>query len=274
MRCRECHGNYPIVEGLAFLAPEQRQAPVANKYELDEVVSSYLWSHYGDLLDDEEALDAYLQWASRITPHSGIALDLGGAVGRFTFEMSSKCDLAVGVDNSVAFIKTARELMNKRELTFLLKEEGLLGREVTIYLPEAWHSKKVEFIVGDAQRLPFRSGAVASVSSLNLIDKVPHPQHHLEEMNRVVARTQAQFFLSDPFSWSTEAAPAERWLGGKKSGPFAGRGLANIKTLLQEGSNGLAPCWQVEESGHVWWKIRTHCNHYELIKSCFVKALR
>ena len=78
LRCRECHGNYPIVEGLAFLAPEERQDPVANKYELDEVVSSYLWSHYGDLLDDEEALDAYVQWASRITPHSGIALDLGG----------------------------------------------------------------------------------------------------------------------------------------------------------------------------------------------------
>ena len=44
--------------------------------------------------------------------------------------------------------------------------------------------------------------------------------------------------------------------------------------MLADPAGELAPAWQVDESGHVWWKIRTHANHYELIRSCFVRASR
>ena len=155
-----------------------------------------------------------------------------------------------------------------------LKEEGMLRRETVIRLPDDWRSDRVEFVVANALALPFRKKSFHIFSSLNLVDKVPSPMTHLEEMNRVTRDKGAQFVLSDPFSWSTEAAPIDAWLGGKTEGPFAGKGLANVATLLSEGKEGLAPAWQVGAPGHVWWKIRTHSNHYELIRSCYVHAHR
>lgn len=265
-----------IEDGIAFLDPglNSTDSTALQKYEQEDVVSSYLWSHYGDLLNDENASDAYQKWSAQVECSSGINIDLGGAVGRFTFEMSRKCELAVGIDNSVAFIKTARELQKKGAIKVWLKEEGEIRREVTIRLPDEWQREKVEFIVGDALKIPFKSDVASTVASLNLVDKVPLPIHHLEEMNRVAADHNAQFLLSDPFSWSEEATSMHNWLGGTETGAFAGKGLENITTLLQDRDNVLAPAWQVENSGHVWWKIRTHRNHYELIKSCFVKARR
>jgi SAM-dependent methyltransferase len=246
----------------------------ANRYENDEVVSSYLWSHFCDLLDDEHASQAYATWAGLIAPQTGIALDAGGAVGRFTFEMSTKCDFAIGIDTSQAFVRAARRLMRQRSMVVPLKDEGLLRKETVIRLPDDWRSDHVEFVVANALALPFRQKSFNIFSSLNLVDKVPSPVSHLREMNRVTRDQEAQFVLSDPFSWSTEAAPIEEWLGGTTEGPFAGKGLANVATLLTEGREELAPVWQVGELGHVWWKIRTHTNHYELIRSCYIHARR
>lgn len=275
LECPHCGAAFPIVEGVALLDPattEEQRA--ANKYETDEVVSSYLWSHFGDLFADEQASQAYSTWAGLMHPQNGVALDAGGAVGRFTFEMSTRCDFALGIDTSHAFIRAARQLMRERSLVVPLKDEGLLRREVTLRLPEAWRGDRVEFVVANALALPLRQKTIALFSSLNLVDKVPSPIQHLREMNRVTRDTDAQFVLSDPFSWSTEAAPVEAWLGGTADGPFAGKGLANIAALLAGKKGDLAPVWQVGEPGSVWWKIRTHSNHYELIRSCYVHASR
>lgn len=272
--CPTCEAQYIIRDGIAFLVPgTEMQDEAENKYETKEVVSSYLWSHYGELLNDSNSSTAYTVWFEQMLPHGGVALDAGGAVGRFTFEMSRKCDFAICIDNSKAFIQTARKLMKNRRLTFELKEEGFLTKEATINIPDQCLGEKVEFIVGDALALPIRKKTISSFSSLNLIDKVASPMHHLEEMNRVMKDSDVQFLLSDPFSWSKEAADVDEWLGGKIDGKFSGRGLDNIKKLLRNSAK-LAPGWQVDDSGKVWWKIRTHSNHYELIQSCFVKASR
>lgn len=274
LQCPRCRALYPITEGVALLDPHATDNQrAANKYETDEVVSSYLWSHFSDLLGDEQASQAYAAWAGLIHPQGGVALDAGGAVGRFTFEMSTRCDFAVGIDTSQAFIRAARQLMRERSLVVGLKDEGLLRREATIRLPDDWRSDRVEFVVANALALPFRKKSIGLFSSLNLVDKVPSPLTHLREMNRVTRDTGAQFLLSDPFSWSTEAAPVTEWLGGTAEGRFAGKGLVNVARLLAE-SRELAPSWQVHEPGSVWWKIRTHSNHYELIRSCYVHASR
>ncbi len=273
--CPHCGAAFAIVEGVALLDPATTDAQrAANKYETKEVVSSYLWSHFGDLLADEQASQAYSTWAGLMRPQNGVALDAGGAVGRFTFEMSTRCDFALGIDTSQAFIRAARQLMRERSLVVPLKDEGLLCREVTLRLPEAWRSDRVEFVVANALALPLRQKTIALFSSLNLVDKVPSPIQHLREMNRVTRDADAQFLLSDPFSWSTEAAPVEAWLGGTADGPFAGKGLANIAALLAGKNGELTPAWRVDEPGSVWWKIRTHSNHYELIRSCYVHASR
>jgi hypothetical protein len=97
---------------------------------------------------------------------------------------------------------------------------------------------------------------------------------HLKESNRIVADRNGQFLLSDPFSWSVEAAREEDWLGGLDSGPFAGHGLQNIIDMLTSYQGTLKPSWTMDHQGFVWWKIRTHSNHFELIRSCYVKTSR
>lgn len=174
----------------------------------------------------------------------------------------------------MAFIRAARRLMKDEEITANLKQEGLLTRETTIRLSPKWQRDKVEFIVGNAMALPFRKDGISSFSSLNLVDKVPSPMQHLLEMNRVTRKQDAQFLLSDPFSWSLEAAPVSEWLGGQLEGDFAGRGIDNISSLLADKSGKLQPAWQVTKPENVWWKIRTHRNHFELIQSCYIHACR
>jgi len=275
LQCSQCSSIYPIKEGLAFLNPNHPAPSRAqNRYETLPVLSSYLWSHYADLLKDEHATDAYSGWAELMRPSSGACLDTGSAGGRFSLEMAKKFDFVVGIDTSVSFIRASRELMIHRRADLTLPEEGVLTRQETLTFPENWNTDNIEFIVGDAQALPFRSGAFSGLSSLNVVDKVPKPLVHLVEINRVARTFEAQFLFSDPFSWSTEVAPQDDWLGGKPSGQFAGRGKNNIMALLEGKMAGLSPVWHVEAHGHLWWKIRTHSNHFEMIRSCFIKASR
>ncbi len=276
LTCDGCGRVYRIEDGIALLdaALFPSKAYRDNKYETPPVVSSYLWSHYSDLLREENASDAYRRWADLVRPHAGLCIDAGSAVGRFAFEMTRKCDFVIGVDNARAFVHHARKLMRNRREAFSLKEEGHVARVVEFIMPEEWSSEKVDFIVADALALPFRSGSASSLASLNLVDKVPAPMKHLEEANRVTRNEQAQFLLSDPFSWSEDVAPQANWLGGQQEGPYRSRGQEHIMKLLCGGNPHLSPSWEIKSHGHVWWKIRTHANHYEQIRSCYIKAVR
>ena len=276
LQCGHCGARFPIRDGIAVFLPEpdRDEREATSRYENPSVISSYLWSHYGDLSGDEDATAAYRKWAGLMREGSGLSLDAGCAAGRFTFEMSERFDFAVGIDNSPSFIRPARRFMTEGSMAFSISEEGRLAEPRTIYLPEAWKRSNVEFLVADAQAAPFRKGVFSCVSSLNLIDKLPLPLVHLREMNRVSKKQGGQFLFSDPFSWSEEITPEENWLGGTEDGPYSGRGMDNILSLLKGDAGGLKPPWRIEEQGHVWWKIRNHRNHFELIRSCFIKAGR
>ncbi len=274
--CRRCGNGYPIRNGVAVIVPgggDPRERPAA-RYEDPSVLSAYLWSHYAELFEDPEATPAYAQWSAQLPRAGGFGLDVGCAVGRFTFEMALGCDFAIGLDRSESFISIAREIARARKLTFELKEEGRICSKKTFALPPAWKPEKVEFIVGDAQALPFRSHFFTSVASLNLLDKVPRPLAHVMEANRVARATGAQILISDPFSWSEEVCAADNWLGGTFEGKFSGPALENISRLLSGNGGEISPPWKVSPPGAVWWKIRNHRNHYEVIRSLYLRAQR
>jgi uncharacterized protein YbaR (Trm112 family) len=274
--CKTCGTHYPIEDGIASLLPPAypKDQQVSSKYERPELVGSYLWSHYADLFGDPDASDAYRVWLGLLRFHSGYSLDAGCAVGRFTFEMGARGDLAVGMDTSKAFIRHARALMRYRKLTFQIPEEGVLARPVTLKIPQTWGSDTVEFVLGDVQSLPFPSGLFSSLASLNVVDKVPRPFVHLKEMNRVAKKRGAQLIFSDPFSWSTDVAREEEWLGGTPKGAYSRGGMDTVISLLTGERKEILPRWEIETQGRIWWKIRNHRNHFELIRSCYVKACR
>jgi len=276
LHCSNCGARYLIDDGIARLLP-LLPYPVGgqlSKYQTPAILFSYLWSHYAELFADTDVTRAYSEWAAQIQPTPGIALDTGCAVGRFTFELSCKTDLAVGLDNCPSFIQTARELLASGNFEFPLVQEGQITEDRIIHLPQTWDTERIEFIVGDAQALPFPKDIFSCVASLNLVDKIPRPLTHIIELNRVAAKEHSQLLVSDPFSWSTDVADETEWLGGLNDGVYAGRGLDNIIALLEGKNQVLVPSWTVMARGSLWWKIRNHSNHYELIRSSFVKAVR
>jgi len=273
--CPGCQARHPVRDGIAHVLPEPvHPDKIDPKYETDSVVASYLWSHYADLLGDPEGSDAYVEWTGLMRPGEGMCLDIGSAVGRFTFEAARQYDYAVGIDNSAAFIRTSRELMVNCVKEFELAEEGALTIEKRLELPRHWKMDRVEFIVADAMALPFASETFSALASLNMVDKLPKPIEHLKEVNRLASKGRSQFLLSDPFSWSPASADRADWLGGKNDGDFSGYGMDNITAWLKDENGRSGTPWNIETHGSVWWKIRTHRNHFELIRSCYVKARR
>lgn len=263
LHCRHCGRGYPIRDGLATLLPEEDVAP--DPYAGGERLSSYLWAHYADLWQDARATPAYREWRSWLGGAEDVLrLDLGCAVGRFTFELAEARGLTLGVDRCAGFVRAARTLHREGELTFTLRDEGRQGHPVTLTLPPAWRQKRCEFLVADALALPFRAGTFGQLASLNLIDKLPRPRTHLEEVTRVAHAHRAAFLFADPFSWSSEVAPEEAWLGGQSEGPYRGAGSLGVTEVL---AAKVSPPWRLARQGEVDWTLRNHRNHFEQIRS-------
>ena len=225
LSCAKCNSRFPLRDGIACLLPAPDTGPALGerRYEEEGMTARYLWSHYGDLSGFTDCGDANRQWAQTLTGHVASSFEAGCSVGRMTFEMAARSELAVGCDLSHSFVKTARRLARDRHLTFNLPLEGNLLEDFTVTLPDSWRTDNVEFIIADALRIPFARDTFCRVASINLLDRVNHPLAHLFEMNRVARTQNASFFLADPFSWSTGPAPEERWLGGTMTGPYRGR---------------------------------------------------
>jgi len=276
LACRKCRRRFPIKDGLAFLLPdpEARSSGGQFRYEDREMVNRYLWSHYADLAGVPDVGEANRAWSGCLVDSALSSCEAGCAVGRLTFEMASRGGWAVGCDLSQSFVRMARRLASERRCTFSLPLEGSLRETFDFEFPDAWRSDNLEFVVADALAMPFARGTFQQVSSLNLLDRVSYPLAHLYEMNRLAQSDNASFLFADPFSWSTDAAPEERWLGGTVSGAYAGRGLDNVRRLLAGRDGILLPAWEVMREGSVTWRMRSHTNHCELIRSEFLLAGR
>lgn len=274
--CKKCRKRFPIKDGIATLLPEPESgtAGAQMRYDDSELANRYLWSHYADLMGCSDVGDATAVWAGCLTAGATCGLDAGCAVGRITFEMAAQSNWAVGCDLSPAFVRLARRVAQERRLTFSLPLEGNLREKFTCELPPRLPSDTAEFVVANAQALPFAKNTFQQCASLNLLDRVNYPLAHLYEMNRVARISAASFLCADPFSWSTVHAPEERWLGGMVTGKYAGRGVDNVRLLLEGQDRILQPAWKISRQGCATWPLRSHSNHRELISSHYMVAER
>ena len=276
MTCPQCGGVYPIYQGVAVLLPETTRHILNDHqgYNAPGMLSAYLWSHFGDLLDDPDATRAYQVWSAGFRPTAGDALDVGCAVGRLSFELAATHDHVIGLDTSMAFIQKAREILTSKQIAFDLIVEGHLTEPQNYQFAENRDFSRVDFIVADALALPFRQRAFATTAAINLLEKVPDPLKHLSEINRVLRSQSAMFLFSDPFSWDEAVSSPERWLSGNGNARYSARGIDTMRRMFSGEFGVFDPPLSIADDGDVAWKIRKTENLWEHITSQYLVGRR
>ncbi|MDL2269263.1 methyltransferase domain-containing protein [Desulfosarcina sp. OttesenSCG-928-A07] len=280
LSCPACRETYPITDGIAALLPEKSRNMLSTSqgYNAPAMLSAYLWSHFCDLIGDSQATDAYAIWADTFrkarSQTNGLALDVGCAVGRLSFELSATHSRVIGLDTSMAFIRKARDILVRKRLDFDLIVEGHLTEPRGCTLNPDWNLSGVEFIVADAMALPFRKNRISTVAAINILEKVPDPIRHLSEVNRVMVEKEALFLFSDPFSWDEAFSRPDRWLGGNLDSRYCPRGIDTLRRLFSGEDHIFDPALALEDDGKVSWKIRKTENLWEHITSHYLVGRR
>ncbi|SCY34995.1 class I SAM-dependent methyltransferase [Desulfoluna spongiiphila] len=276
LTCLSCQRTYGIEEGVAVLLPESSMdlLSTGSGYNSKAMLSSYLWSHFSEFFNGTDATDAYRTWSSYFKETDGWALDIGCSVGRLSFELSKTHSRVVGMDTSLSFIKKARQLLKQKRLEFELIVEGHMTEQRGCTLDRDWNYDRVEFVVADAMALPFQRTLFSTATSINVLEKVPQPLHHLANINHVLKDDNAMFVFSDPFSWDEGVSDPGVWLSGRTEGPFTGRGIDNISRLMAGDGGTFHPPFEILDQGDVDWKIRKTENLWEHITSQFLVGVR
>ncbi len=276
LECRRCHRQYPISGGIATLLPDKTRTVVNSKngYNSPAMLSAYLWSHFSDLLNEKLATDAYRVWSNSFQPTQGDALDVGCAVGRLAFELSQTHERVIGVDTSLPFIAKAREILRQERLNFELILEGHLTEVRNLPFNNGWNFDRIDFIVADAQALPFADQNFATIAAINILEKVPDPLQHLAEVNRVLRQNASMFLFSDPFSWDASVSSPEQWLGGNGTGRYSARGIDTMRRFFTGEYGVFDPPLNITAQGDVSWKIRKTENLWEYITSQYLVGRR
>lgn len=270
--CNSCGAVYAVHNGVAVVLPKKSMPILSDSsgYNSQNMLSAYLWSHFSEFFNGPDATDAYKIWASCFQEKNGCALDIGCSVGRISFELSKTHSRVIGIDTSLPFIASARKILNKKRLEFNMTIEGHITQERSCDLDPDWKYDRVDFIVADAMALPFAENCFSTVTSINILEKVPDPQGHLSSVNTVLQKENAMFMFSDPFSWDESVSAPEKWLGGTLEGKYKGRGIDNIKMLFSGENHIFDPGFSVRKTGSILWKIRKTQNLWEHIHSQFV----
>jgi uncharacterized protein YbaR (Trm112 family) len=276
LTCPRCRGDYPIRQGIAILLAKKTRDGIDDDqgYNAPGMLSAYLWSHFGDLLGDPAATRAYERWSAGFTPTEGDALEVGWAVCRLAFEMAATHDRVIGRDTSLAFVRKAREILTSKALCFDLIIAGHVTEARSSRFDADRDFSRVDFIVADALALPFRKRSFATTAAINLLEKVPDPLKHLEEVNRVLRHRSAMFLFSDPFSWDESVSPPETWLGGNSNEHYSARGIDTLRRMFAGEFGVFDPPLSITADGDVAWKIRKTENLWEHITSQYLVGRR
>ncbi len=231
----------------------------ANPYETQRYLHEYSLLHYGQ----PKELDSlglipreWLRFHERLRQEyvfpiqpdgQARGLDLGCAVGRFSFELAGVLDEVIGLDSSRPFIQTARRMAKDYRIETRVRETGAQFRVCRLVLLKPLRRSRVEFRVGNAMDLAcFPNRAFQVISAINLIDRLPRPRAFLRQLPRLLA-PGGQLLLTSPFTWLEEYTPSREWL------------------TSEEVQAQLRPEFRMARHGHLPFVIREHRRKFQLI---------
>ena len=288
--CPSCRATYPILHGIPILVPDVQSyltnsqihllwddrlsffaqqwlaesSGPSSGFELTrQYLSTYCWTHYGDLDPSFEGPPSHLldliEHLYRPT-EKGLHLEVGCSVGRSTFEIASRSKQpTLGIDVNFSMIRVAQSILRKNRLQYGLRKVGITyrWRDYPVSLDGA---EFVDFWVADALCLPFADHTMQTVHSMNVLDCVAEPVKHLKEMSRI-QKDDGQIGVVCPYDWSPNAVDFQFWVGGKNQiQPMEGASDQIMHWLLCADSPvpELAKSKVLYEQADLPWAIRVH----------------
>lgn len=235
-----------------------------NPYETDQLLEEYLLLHFGTpeqmlpwAFGPREALHFPARCVAELLPGEGgdRALEIGCAVGRACFELSTRWREVIGIDFSQRFVQEAQRLARDKVAKFRYRDEGELHCTAEVALSERYRPERVHFEVGDATRLRPDLGTFDAVLAANLLCRVPDPEAVLDRLPSLV-REGGRLALTSPYTWMEEYTPKERWLGGFK---HLGEPVRSLSTLRRK----LDPDFELLECRDMPFLIREHARKFQ-----------
>ncbi len=297
LRCDSCTAMYPILRGIPIIVPNVgkyiQQSLIHTLWSTDltphhlqwlseaggpsssveitrNYLSSYMWSHYGDLdpdppEDTSGILDLFAQ-TQQSNLQEGPLLDVGCSVGRGSFWLAKQYNRPVlGIDLNFSMILHALEVLRNDRVVYGQRVNGCVYRWKDY--PAFFENRdQVDFWVADATCLPFADQFISSANSLNILDCTVSPMMALAELVRV----STEFHHFCPYDWSINVTDYNQWIGGHGSfASWKGDPEELIRYLLSEESpDSVLKLARIKnEKSQLPWRVRSHDRalmHYKL----------
>jgi putative 4-mercaptohistidine N1-methyltranferase len=147
------------------------------------------------------------------TPCEAVALDLGCAVGRSSFELATFGVKVLGIDYSQSFVDAAAALAREGRMNYERADEGEAKTPLIAVVPPNLRRERVSFEQGDAMNLRADLGDYDIVHAANLLCRLTEPLKLIERLPSLV-RTGGQLLLTTPCTWLEDFTPRGNWPRG------------------------------------------------------------
>lgn len=282
-----CGRRFPIIGGVPFIlrdaaalervSGQARGSPPPSSAHpsTDSLLPTYIDAHYeGECrppiiypgsLSNAIFWQAMKNMIEMAGPHQGLAIDLGCAAGRFSFELAASFERVVGIDTHYPYLAFAAALQRGEETAFQRPLRAMAGEKVSLHRSGC---RNVLFILSDALDPPLPAESARLVGALNLIDSICSPMILLGQMDALL-RHDGTLLLTSPFTWNNDICPAARWLEEAQTTP--GQVLKDLLGGTRAPENGFAYriLFKQEE---IPWILPLSRNQYTLFQTQAIMA--
>ncbi|MDX1492140.1 MAG: 5-histidylcysteine sulfoxide synthase [Pseudohongiellaceae bacterium] len=264
--------------GFRLVQSEETLASDTPRYESDALFNQYMLFHWGSQEQQrdlqiservghprvEDFVEATVALVNRFTSKRDKVLDLGCAVGRASFDLSSSFEKVIGIDYSQSFIDAANKLKDKGELSYSRHESGRYFTSLTAKVAATHKPDRVQFFKGDASDLSecaVRNGAPLggfdAVLMSNLLCRLPDPKACLQQFveNDELVNPGGILVIVSPNSWMELYTKESDFIDGENNE----QALEKLGKILVD--------YSLEHESDLPFLIREHRRKYEYVVS-------